>query len=121
MLSSKLNFHELRDFSISDFPRAEISAGVNTRNVFCAFAVTLLARPKKRHADTHSFFASPSCDEQFIVGRKVVLIGFFGNLHRRFLIKSPCRPCPLSSQKTVTAGFYMRRVHIPTTTRYSRG
>jgi len=57
-----------------------------------ALAVTLLARPKKLGVGDHSCFASPSCDEQVIVGRKVVLIGFFGNLHRRFLIKSPC-PC----------------------------
>jgi len=48
------------------------------RNVFCAFAVTLLARPKKCHVGDHSCFASPFCDEQVIVGRKVVLIGFFG-------------------------------------------
>jgi len=53
------------------------------------FAVTLLAQPKKLDFGDHSCFASPSCDEQVIVGRKVVLIGFFGNLHRRFSIKSP--------------------------------
>jgi len=47
------------------------------RNVFCAFAVTLLARPKKRHVGDHVCFASPSCDEQVIVGRKVDLIVFF--------------------------------------------
>ena len=44
------------------------------RNVFCAFAVTLLARPKKLDVDDHVCFALPSCDEQVIVGRKVVLI-----------------------------------------------
>jgi len=44
------------------------------RNVFCAFAVTLLARPKKRHVGDHVCFASPFCDEQVIVGRKVDLI-----------------------------------------------
>ena len=73
------------------------------RNVFCAFAVTLLARPEKRHVGDHSCFASSSCDEQVVVDRKVVLIGFFGNLHHRFLIKSPCFLLhrPLSSQKTV--------------------
>jgi len=62
------------------------------RNVFCAFAVTLFARPKKLDVDDHSCFASPSYGEQVIVGRTVVLIGFFGNPHRRFLIKSSC-PC----------------------------
>jgi len=31
-------------------------------------------------------------------------------LNRRFLTL-PCSTMPLSSQKTVTAGFYMRRVH----------
>ena len=59
------------------------------RNVFCAFAVTLLARPEKLDVDDHSCFASPSCDDQSFAGRKVVLIGFFDNLHRRFLITSP--------------------------------
>jgi len=58
---------------------------------FFSFAVTLFARPKKLDAGDHGCFASPSYDEQVIVGRKVVLIGFFGNLRRRFLIKSPCR------------------------------
>jgi len=58
---------------------------------FVRFAVTLLARPKKLYVGDHSCFASPSCGDQSITGgRKVVLIGFFGNLHRRFLIKSPC-------------------------------
>ena len=42
------------------------------------FAVTLLARPNKLDVGDHSCFASHSCDEQVIVGRKVVLIGFFG-------------------------------------------
>jgi len=46
--------------------------------------------PKKHDFGNHSCFALPSCDEQVIVRRKVVLIDFFGNLHRRFLIKSPC-------------------------------
>jgi len=76
------------------------------RNVFCAFAVTLLARPKKRHFDTHSFFASPSCDEQFIVVRKVVLIGFFGNLHRRFLFKSPA----YSNNNKIFTGMRLLRI-----------
>ena len=44
---------------------------------FLRFAVTLLARPKKLDVGDHSCFASPSFDEQVIVGRKVVLIGFF--------------------------------------------
>jgi len=41
------------------------------------FAVTLLALLKKRDVGNHVCFASPSCDEQVIIGRKVVLIGFF--------------------------------------------
>jgi len=83
---------------------------------FFSFAVTLFARPKKLDAGDHGCFASPSYDEQVIVGRKVVLIGFFGNLRRRFLIKSPlpCSTCPPSRQKTASAGFYMRQVHSPT-------
>ena len=63
-----------------------------TRNVFCAFSVTLLARPKKRHVGDHVCFASPSCDDQSFAGRKVVLIGFFDNLRRRFLITSHRAP-----------------------------
>ena len=59
------------------------------RNVFCAFAVTLLARPEKLDVDDHGCFVSPSCDDQSFAGRKVVLIGFFDNLHCRFLITSP--------------------------------
>ena len=58
------------------------------RNVFCAFAVTLLARPEKLDVDDHGCFVPLSYVDQVIVGRKVVLIEFFGNLHRRFLISS---------------------------------
>jgi len=58
------------------------------RNVFCAFAVTLLARSEKRDVDDHGCFVPLFYVDQVIVGRKVVLIEFFGNLHRRFLIKS---------------------------------
>jgi len=50
-------------------------------------AVTLLARPKKRDVGDHSCFVPLSYVDQVIVCRKVVLIEFFGNLHRRFLIK----------------------------------
>ena len=53
------------------------------RNVFCAFAVTLLSRPKKLDVGDHSCIAPLSCDDQSFAGRKVVLIGFFDNLHRR--------------------------------------
>jgi len=74
------------------------------------FAVTLLARPKKLDVGDHGCFASPSCDEQVIVGRKVVLIGFFGNLHRRFLIQSPCRAPPLTLKPKNCNG---RLVHAP--------
>jgi len=56
------------------------------------FAVTLLARPKKHGVGDISCFASPSCDEQVIVGRKAVLIGLFDNLHRRFLIQVTLPP-----------------------------
>ena len=43
---------------------------------------------------------------------------FFGNLHSRFLIKSPCR-APPPTLKPENCGFYMRRVHPPT--RYQAG
>jgi len=87
------------------------------RNVFCAFAVTLLVRPEKLDVDDHGCFASPSCDDQSFAGRKVVLIGFFDNLHSRH--HPPCSTTPPSSQKTATAGFYMRLT--PTTLEMSNG
>ena len=59
---------------------------------FLRFAVTLPALPKKRHVDTHSCIAPLSCGDQFITGRKVVLIGFFGDLHRQLLFTSPLKP-----------------------------
>ena len=43
-------------------------------------------------------------------------VGFFGNLHRRFLFKSPSLPVlhhPPSNHKTATA-LYIGRVHPPT-------
>jgi len=90
------------------------------RNVFCAFAVTLLARPKKLDVGDHSCFASPSCGDQSITGRKVVLIGFGGNLHRRFLIKSPCRAPPPTLKPKNCDGWLL---HAPgfTTNEMSRG
>ena len=64
----------------------------------------------------HSCFASHSCDEQVIVGRKVVLIGFlaifiadFSSSHVAVLSTNP-----LTHQKTASAGFCMRRVPPPT-------
>mgnify|MGYP006115061539 CR=1 FL=1 len=84
------------------------------RNVFCAFAVTLLARPKKLDVGDHSCFASPSCDEQVIVGREVVLTGFFGNLHRRFLIKSPCRASPRPLKQEYCDGWILHAPSAPT-------
>jgi len=63
---------------------------------FLRFTVTLLARPKKLDSGDHGCFASPSCDEQVIVGRKVVLIGFFWQSSSPiFINKSLCRaPLP---------------------------
>ena len=84
------------------------------RNLFCAFAVTLLARPKKLDVGDHSCFASPSCDEQVIVGREVVLTGFFGNLHRRFLIKSPCRASPRPLKQENCDGWILHAPSAPT-------
>ena len=84
-----------RRFRRCGFPS---SGNLRRFEYFCAFAVTLLARPKKLDVGDHGCFASPSCGDQSITGRKVVLIGFFGNLHRRFLIKSPCRAPPPTPQ-----------------------
>jgi len=92
------------------------------RNVFCAFAVTLLARPEQLDVDDHGCFASPSCGDQSVAGRKVVLIGFLA-----IFIADPishqvtflCHTTHPSRQQTVTAGFYMRRVPPPT--RYQVG
>ena len=77
-------------------------------------AVTLLARPKKLDVGYHSFFASPSCDEQVIVGREVVLLGFFGNLHCRFLIKSPCRASPRPLKQEYCDGWILHAPSAPT-------
>jgi len=85
------------------------------------FAVTLLARPKKLDVGDHSCFASPSCDEQVIVGREVVLIGFFGQssspISHQFHLAVLHRPP--SRQKTASAGF----LHAPgaTTNKMSSG
>ena len=62
------------------------------RNVFCAFAVTLLARPEKLDVGDHGCFAPPSCDDQSFAGRKGVLIGFFDNLSHHITHRAPPRP-----------------------------
>ena len=88
-----------------------------TPKFFWRFAVTLLARPKKLDVGDHSFFASPSCDEQVIVGRKVVLIGCFGQssspISHQFHLAVLPRPL------TASAGF----LHAPgaTTNKMSSG
>ena len=53
---------------------------------------------KRQRADTHSCIAPLYCGDQSITGWKLVVIGFFGNFHRRFLIKSPCRAPPPTPQ-----------------------
>ena len=86
------------------------------RNVFCAFAVTLLTRSEKLDVDDHSCFASPSCDDQSFACRKVVLIGFFDNLHRRDFSSSHLAVLhhPPLKPNNVTVGLSMRRVSLPT-------
>ena len=85
------------------------------RNVFCAFAVTLLTRSEKLDVDDHSCFASPSCDDQSFACRKVVLIGFFDNLHRRDFSSSHLAVLhhPPLKPNNVTVGLCMRRVSLP--------
>jgi len=64
------------------------------RNVFCAFAVTLLARPEKLDVGDHSCLVLLSCVEQVIVGRNGVLIGFFWQSSSSISSKSCCRAPP---------------------------
>jgi len=82
------------------------------RNVFCAFAVTLLARPKKRHVGDHVCFASPFCDEQVIVGRKVDLIVFFGksSLPISHQVTLPCSIAHPHARITCAGCHYQRDV-----------
>ena len=59
-------------------------------------------------------FASPSCGDQSITGRKVVLIGFFVNFHCRFLIKSPCRAPPPTLKPKNCDGWLLHAPDTPT-------
>jgi len=72
------------------------------RNVFCAFAVTLLARPKKLDVDDHSCFASPSCDDQSFAGRNLVFRRILWQSSSPISHQVTCAPPPTLTPKKCT-------------------
>ena len=85
------------------------------RNVFCALPLPCLRGLKSlMSATTAALHPFPVVTNLLLTG-KSFSEGFFGDLHRQLLFRSPLLPFSTahSSQKTARAGFYTRRVPPP--------